>query len=97
MVVDNVKTDIESMEKVDVNKVCQAVSSITEMEVVSNAYLLTLLFIKENVQLLAALNMEKMDVKVVTHLLVLSFKIIDARFLIVFISQEMDVQHAATI
>ena len=93
---DSVKMDIELMEKVDVNKVCQAVSSITEMEVVNNAYLLTLLFIKENVQLLAALNMEKMDVKVVTHLLVSSFKTTDARFLTVFISQETDVQHATT-
>ena len=72
MVVDSVKMDIELMEKVDVNKVCQAVSSITEMEVANNAYLLIFLRIKESVQLLDVLNMVKMDAKVVTHLLVLS-------------------------
>ena len=60
------------MEKVAVKEVYQVVSSITEMEVASNAYLLIFLRIKESVQLLDVLNMVKMDAKVVTHLLVLS-------------------------
>ena len=64
--------DIESMEKVVVKEVYQVVSSITEMEVANNAYLLIFLRIKESVQLLDVLNMVKMDAKVVTHLLVLS-------------------------
>ena len=64
--------DIESMEKVAVKEVYQVVSSITEMEVANNAYLLIFLRIKESVQLLDVLNMVKMDAKVVTHLLVLS-------------------------
>ena len=60
------------MEKVAVKEVYQVVSSITEMEVANNAYLLIFLCIKESVQLLDVLNMVKMDAKVVTHLLVLS-------------------------
>ena len=85
------------MEKVAVKEVYQVVSSITEMEVANNAYLLTFLCIKESVQLLDVLNMVKMDAKVVTHLLVLSWKTTDAKFLTAFISQETDVQHATTI